>query len=441
MNDQKNDNNSPPQTPRLVRDADIKRYAADDATVDGTDSLFQAFTARLVALADIITNKDAAGTAKKFHNWVDECRQKFEEMAEYIPSNPAIFVDNLEIRTQSNLTAAKAKYKTKITQLGKDKAAWEKHFGPSLQANLDESSHGNAYWLVGLILFLLAAESVANSQFFAEGSEFGLLGGTLTAITVSFGNILIPLGLAFFGHRWFYRCDSYRVLGMVMIGLFFLWALGFNHLVAQYRESLLAAASQDSSTLNYVLLFALGTAVAGISFWKMWSFLDPYKQARKCVNNLKDAKKKFEQEVYADLGEMQDKCNNIDAEINRMKVGIPARFQKYEANFTHTHKSAIAGTNKIFASYYRQYCVAKVDPDPGEPVVTLENAEKYGVGITDADRHYLAEMKRLLSDQIATATKEWVQKLHDILDKINQLIRKFQTVITAQLQAWEAQLA
>ena len=360
-------------------------------------------------------------------------------MAGKIPGNLDNYIGGLETRTQGNLTAAQETHATKITQLGEDKSAWEKRFGPSLQTSLEESSQGNVYWLVGLVFFLLAAESVANSQFFAEGSEFGLLGGTLTAITVSFGNVLIPLGLAFFGQRWFYRYDSYRALGMVMVGLFLLWAFGFNHLVAQYRESLLAAASQDSSTLNYVLLFALGVAVAGISFWKMWSFLNPYQQARKCVKDLEDAKEKFEQDVYADLSEAEKQCNSIEAEINQMEVDIPTRFQREEANFTRVHQAAIAATNEIFASYHGEYCVKKVDPDPKKPVVTLKNAEEYGVGITEAERVYLAEMNTLLSSQIATATEKWIQKLDDILARINQLIKKFQAVVTAQLQGWETQ--
>ena len=435
MNDQQKD----ATPPRVIDDADIKQYAENDAMVDGTDSLFQAFKARLISLAKIITKHDTADTVQRFHDWADDTNQKFMDMSGNIPGNSDNYVSRLETKTQHNLTAATAKYATKITQLGQEKSAWEKRFGPSLQANLEESLQGNAYWLVGLVLFLLAAESVANSQFFAEGSELGLLGGTLTAITVSFGNVLIPLGLAFFGHRWFHRYDSYRALGMVMIGLFFLWTFGFNHLVAQYRESLLAAASQDSSTLNYVLLSALGVAVAGISFWKTWSFLDPYKQARKCVNDLENAKEKFEHEVYADLSEAENQCNRIESEINQMKVGIPNKFQKEESDFTRAHKGSITDTNRIFANYHRQYCKAKVDPDPERPVVTLENAEEYGVGITEAERNYLAEMKTLLIGQIATATKEWVQKLHDILDKINQLIRKFQPVVTVKMQAWKAQ--
>ena len=66
MNDQQKD--ITPSRPRLIGDAEIKQYAANDAAVDGTDSLFQAFRRRLTALAEIITKEDAAGTAQQFRD-------------------------------------------------------------------------------------------------------------------------------------------------------------------------------------------------------------------------------------------------------------------------------------------------------------------------------------------------------------------------------------
>ena len=438
MNDQQDSSNYK----QYIGDADIEEYAEKDAEIDGTDSLFQRFKARLTELAKIITKNATTSTVREFRDWVGNIRQKFETMSGDIPGSSDIYVTGLETKTRSNLTAAEAKYAAKIIQLGKDQSAWKKRFGPLLQINIDKHSKGSIALLIGLALILLAVESILNSQFFAADSEFGLLGGTLTAITVSCGNVLIPMKLAFFGHRGFYHRDnSYRALGLVMIGLFLLWIFGFNHIVAQYRESLLAAAGQDSSTMNYVLLFALGFVVAGASFWKMWSFLDPYKQARDCENDLKDTKEEFERVVYKDLQDAQSKFESIETEIHQMEVGIPAGFKHHEIDFTRAHERAIAAINKVFAIYHRQYCVMKLDPDPEKPTLTLENMEQYNVGIKDADRNHLAEMKGLLSGLIATATDEWVQKLHALLEKINQLIRKFQTVVTAKMQAWKAQAA
>lgn len=418
-------------------DNEIQQHASADAMLDGTGSLFQAFNARLIAIAKIITTDSTEISVNKFREWTGENSQKFVQMAGDISDNSDIFVQSLETITLGNLAQADDAYSTKIIQLTKDKATWENRFGPRLQAHLSEPPQKNRYWLGGLVFILVAIESLANSQFFAEGSSFGLLGGTLTAITISLGNVFIPLGLAFLGHLWFYRYDSYRALGVVMIVLFLIWALGFNHIVAQYRESLLTAASQDSSILNYVLLFTLGTTVAGFSFWKMWSFLDPYKQARKCLNDFKTAQEDFKKDVFADLTMAQNKYNDIGAEIGQMKAEISAGFQQDEANFSLVHNEVIDKINEVFSSYHLKYCVMKVNPDPELPVVTLENVSEYGGGITDANRRFFAEMKTLLDGQVDTAAQEWTPKLLDLLTKINALITRFQNVIIAKLLEWK----
>lgn len=420
----------------MMDDAIIKNYADKDARLDGAGSIFQAFKMRLTQLARD-TAHDANTATKKFHEWAGKTNDKFTAMAGNIPDNSDIFINDLTTKTEHNFDLAQAKYSNTIIHLGRDKHRWGQRFGPSLEAHLDEPPQKNAFLLTGFILFLLMVESVANSQFFAEGSEFGLLGGTLTAFTVSLGNVFIPLGLAFFGHRWFYTYDSKQhTLGLVIIGLFILWAVGFNLLIAQYRESLLVAAGVDSSNLNYVLLFALGAAVAGISFWKMWSFLDPYKQARKCINDLQKNCENFRKDVCTSMVTMQDKFNTINRDINCLEAEIIAQFTRDEANFTRVHAASISETNSIFASYWQEYCPMKIDPDPEEPIVTLENAQQLGVGIADAERQFFDEMKTLLESQVTTATQQWILKLHDVLKKISDLIRRFHDVIVAKLADW-----
>lgn len=428
-----------PDSPLVVREIDISKCASEDALLDGTDDLFQAFKARLTSWAAAVTEKHVAGTATNFREWTGKTGERFVEMAGNIPAN--LDIDALETDTMGKLAATDTPCSTKIIHLEKEKHRWHERF-PELGLHLDKPQEKNAFLLGGFVLFLIAVESIANSRFFAEGSELGLLGGTLIAITVSLGNVCIPLVLAFFGHRWFYRYDAWRIYGGIMIGLFLLWAFGFNHLVAQYRESLVAvsgAGSSDSSTLNYVLLFALGAAVAGISFWKMWSFLDPFEHARKCLNDLKDTKKEFEDAVCADLREARNKYKEINSKINMMGTEIPSKFQEKAAEFNLVHGTSIDETNRWFSDYHKQYCVMKVDPDPELPVVTPETATEYKVGVTQAEWDFFNAMKTLLNEQINTATNEWIPKLHDILAQINDLIRRFKEVITAKLLEWENQ--
>ena len=417
----------------------IKENATADAMLDGTGDRFQRFRLRLPMLARSVAEDNTASTVRSFREWADEFSQKFVKTAGDIPENSDIFVKQLEVQTAGNLAGATAQYSGKIIQLGKDKKLWERRFGPSLHTNLDKPPQKNAFLLAGLVLFLVAVESIANSQFFAEGNQFGFVGGALKAIAISFGNILIPLGLAFFGHRWFYAHDSFRILGPVMIGVFLLWAFGFNYFVAQHRESLLITAGKNFNIMDSVLLFALGAAAAGFSFWKMWSFLDPFKQARKCMDDLRVTTEKFEEGVCSDLNNAQNRCNDVSAQIRQWEAEIPNKFRFEEANFSRANGETIGKTNRVFAIYYQQYCVMKVDPDPDEPIVTPENAAEYSAGITDADWRFFAEMKTLLHDQINTATQEWIPKLQDVLQEIIELIKRFNAVIVAKLLEWKAQ--
>ena len=434
-----------PDSRLIMREIDISDCASKDATLDGTGSIFQSFKARLTQLAGMVTDNLVTGTVKEFGDWADKTRQNLESIAGEVPSKSDIFINSLDQATMSNLAVASSEYATKIVNLEKESRSWHKRF-PELTLNLDKPQEKNGFLLGGVIFILFVVESVINSQFFAKGSEFGLLGGTLTAIAISSGNVLIPLGLALFGHRWFYQHDSYRSLGIVMIGLFLLWAFGFNHLVAQYRESLVLVAGTvpgtddiDSSTLNYVLLFALGAAVAGISFWKMWFFLDPFKHARKCIDDLNDAKEEFKNAVCDDLRVAEKRFNDINSEINKMGKIIPGKFEQTEAEFKHIHSNAIDKTNRLFSIYHSEYCVIKVDPDPDCPVITPETATEHNVGIRNADWVFFNDIKVLLNKSVDTATQEWVPKLDDILAKINDLIKRFTDVITARLLEWQNQ--
>lgn len=422
----------------LVDDEKLREYGYHDANVDNNNHPdTSAFSARLVELANAVNKIVVASTISDFRKWADDAKNKFQDMATSVPGNDHALlfqVNNLDIKTTTNLNNAKDKYANNIIQLSKDKIAWEKRFGAELFAKLGEPVNKNLLLLVGLVVFLLAVESMVNSQFFAQASELGLLGGTLTAITVSLANVLISPLFAFFGHRFFYRHDSYRYIGTVIIILFFTCALGFNYLVSRSRESTLSV--DDSSIFNFVLLFALGFAVAVVSFSKMWFYLDPYKQARKSLDDLENARRNFRETTCADLVAAQEKYEDIEAEIKRQNATIPVQFQATEANYNRVHSEAVMRAKATFTNYHNQYAPPHRDPDPDCPEVTLESAGKYGVGITAAEWQFVANMKEILEEQRSVAKQEWIPLLQKILDQIVAIIKKFAAVITAVLADW-----
>ena len=240
----------------------------------------------------MVNEENVEKTVDEFRNWADRTEQKIEEKEQNIP-DPQREAKRLETEMQLHFNKVESRLSNKILQQQKEMSRWQQRFGEALQTHLSEPEKKNSVWLSGIILILLAVESIANSRFFAETSDFGLLGGTLAAITVSFGNVFVPLTLAFFAHRWFYRPNVFRNVGIGMIVLFFVWVVGFNYLVAEYREGLLLQVGKSLNALDYVLLFSLGVIVGVISFWKMWTFHDPYYEARKCANNLKETMDNF----------------------------------------------------------------------------------------------------------------------------------------------------
>ncbi|MBE0472132.1 MAG: hypothetical protein IBX55_21820 [Methyloprofundus sp.] len=91
------------------------------------------------------------------------------------------------------------------------------------------------YFAIILLFWLL--ESAGNGYFFAEGSELGLLGGIGQAVIIAALNISI----AFFLMGWIFRYKNHislwkKCLAYISLMIYLPCALGFNLLVAHYRE-------------------------------------------------------------------------------------------------------------------------------------------------------------------------------------------------------------
>lgn len=433
-----------------LKDSAIKKLAAKDARTDGINDQFASFKAGLGLFAQICSQEKAASVVREFRQWTDLVQKKLVDMAGTVPNNLDFFIKNLDQATNGNLTAALAQYAQQIVALAKEKTAWFERFGPALAANVEAPPKKSAVMLAGLALFLVAVESSLNSRFFAVGNEFGLAGGALFAVAVSLGNVLIPLGLAFLGHRWFYMHDANRAgkisnhsFGIAMIIAFLLWTLVFNILVAEYREHLseknLSSEStgQDFTNLHYFLLFALGAAVCGLSFWKAWSFRDPFEKARKCWNDLQNARKNYENDAVIELTNARTTFSEMNTQINRWTVEFPFKFQMTEGDFKRVHGEAITRTEEIFAAYHRIYCLGKVDPKPDFPEVTAETVKALRIGVTEVNWTFFEDRKNAFNARLETATQEWTPAIQQCIEKIAELEEKYGTAIARMLTELE----
>ena len=441
---QANDINQKSADPRL-KDSAVKKTAVKDAAADGISDKFPAFKAQLRQYAQICSEQKAAYVVRQFRQWAEDVQEKIQEMTGKmgeVKGSLAFFVQNLDEKTNTNLKNAHTRYADQIAALFQEKGAWKTRFGSALAANTEPTPKKSAVFLGGLALFLVAVESALNSQFFAVGSEFGLTGGILFAIAVSLGNVLIPLALGFLSHHWFYSHDSNRgrkisnhALGMMTIVTFLLLTCVFNIFVAEYRESLSEEnlSEQNFPVLHYFLLFALGAAVSGLSFWKAWSFRDPFEKARKCLNDFQRAQENYKTDALASLTKERAAFSDIRTKINQWDAEFPAKFQNTATDFNYAHGKAIDLTKQVFATYHALYQKVKVAPAPDFPAITPDVEQQYGAGVTKNEWELLEEKKNSLNDWLENVRQEWIPIIQESIEKISELEDKFEKAIAARL--------
>lgn len=151
---------------------------------------------------------------------------------------------------------------------------------------------GNRGMTIALLALCLVIESALNGVFFAQGSDFGLLGGIALALGLSAVNVL-----AGFVNGWaFLRAAQHRNWFIKAFGMLCFLALAaglimFNAYVAHFRDayarlgdatnptavahSLLTAPLVLASIQSW-LLFAIGVLFSGFGTYKGFGFDDPY---------------------------------------------------------------------------------------------------------------------------------------------------------------------
>lgn len=109
---------------------------------------------------------------------------------------------------------------------------------------------------VGVLIFILAFETVLNGYYFSLGDMLGLLGGAFQAFI--FASLNVFLGFAagrFILPRIQWRTIGVRILAMLGVVIYFGSAILLNLFVAHYRSA-------------YALDAETASSVAFISFWK-----------------------------------------------------------------------------------------------------------------------------------------------------------------------------
>ena len=157
---------------------------------------------------------------------------------------------------------------------------------------------------IGLLIVVLVGESVANAWFFAQGNDFGLLGGALQALIVSVINLFIGLSIGIGCLRYMNHIKTgIKYTAGVLFVIFSFVALIFNVLVGHYRAALSIEPdnAKQLAVSNFLenpfgipdwdswILVIVGIAVTVLVAWKGKNSNDAYPGYKKCDKAMKDA--------------------------------------------------------------------------------------------------------------------------------------------------------
>ena len=419
----------------IISRNEIDNWAQEDARNDnatGFTEKFPSFDGRLNLIVQTYTGTITQDFVGAFQSRTDGLRIEFTNLAAQVINDPKTFSDKVIAQINAAIEAADKQFAPKITNLQRELQEWEKRFKSGFHNGIANPKKQNAAWHWGIILFLLAVEVVLNSRFFAETSEYGLLGGTLTAVTVSVVNVGVPILVAFFCHKMIYsKGKALKALGVLLaIIVIVAVAILFNYEVAEYRERLLATAEKPPSSLpEYIALLAIGGGIATISFWKMFSFMDPFTRPRRCHNNKEEAIAHYTNVALKSVKDAQSHVADAQEKIVTLVEKTRNAIQSERANFEVKCAEAVRQGNAKIGYYHLKYCPVKADPDPPPPelddsVYNFAPAKKL-----------VADTMTDLSNSCTTAHEVWQPLLDDTMQKLVETNKRFQAVVIAHIQA------
>ena len=330
---------------------DLSQWAQEDAQNDnakGAELHFPSFDGRIQFIIQHYTATITKGFVIDFQSRTKHLREEFTDIAGRLVGDPKTYVDDTINHVNTAIASAEKQCAPKITDLQRELAEWEGRFKSGFYNGIVNPKKQNGVWHWGLILFLLAVEVILNSRFFAETSEFGLLGGTMAAVTVSVVNVGLAILVGFFAHKLYYSKGAfYRIVGLFLMILLIVFAAIFNFEVAEHRDRLLVDGGKAPSAWpEYLALLAIGGAVAVISFWKMFSFMDPYLRPRRCHENREGAIEDYEDIALKSIRDGQQTVTDILQDIAIRVDKTQSIIQSEQADFEFRCSEAIREANE-----------------------------------------------------------------------------------------------
>lgn len=279
----------------------------------------------------------------------------------------------------------------------------------------------------GLIAFIVVLESVANAYFFSQASDLGLLGGVLQAAVFSMVNVAWSFGLGLTAYRYLNAPGlGLRFLAMLGVGLHIAGALFINLAIAHYRD--LIALSPDGATFAVItqltaapfqleafeslMLFLIGTLIAGFAVWKGYTTEDPlpgYGPADRAFGEVDAVCRETREQLLLEAEDALDAARDpIDDELLSFEeavAGVKDRLESFRA-IADALKDAGGAYQRLGTSLLKVYreenLAVRNEPAPAH----FEIFPQLEASAAAPDLEDVASRIRLLEDLVEEAREE-----------------------------------
>lgn len=366
----------PIDTDRIARDLKLDRMAAERGASELPDSGSQV----LDGVEQTVTQKIESEWTWQGGELINQLRAYASRLLQYsikaeferlqLKGNDALArLRNANIQAEGELGPLREDYVEARDELARFR---EKH-GLKRPAR----RRSKPWTTIGVMIVLIGLESALNGAFFAEGSEFGLLGGIGTAVGISVVNVLFAFGLGAMPARWLnHRNLLIKFTGLVLAVGGIAGIVLVQGFAAHFREAM-AAVGEDRAmsvaletligsplqitNISTFYLFGLGLIFAITAFGKGVTIDDPYPRYGSTYRRAADARESYSDvhgELFDDLEDVKtDTVAAIDYGIGRIPLfpqsaaSIRAQRAALVETFRGYESAVEAAGNQLLARY------------------------------------------------------------------------------------------
>lgn len=303
---------------------------------------------------------------------------------------------NLRLKAQNTLTKlrnANHRAEAELGPLRETYVAYRdelKKFQADNHLKRSARSPAGRWTTAGLLVLLVAFESLLNGFFFAKGADLGLIGGIGTAMGISLVNVILSFAIGLFPLRWINHC-SYLIkfIGVVVSISAAVAVVALHGFAAHYRDATALIGEYQAfqrtldslrsnpialTDLNSYYLFGLGLVLAATSIWKGYTFDDPYPRYGASYRRATDARETYSDEhafLFENLEEIKEQTIlELDDGIRRIPrfpqeaVQIRAQRDAHLQSFKAYESNIESATNRLLAIYRDANLSSRRTPQP-----------------------------------------------------------------------------